>query len=166
MFSNIDLMRKTLLTSVIGLLCICTISANENQIEDEEEESIEKEEVITTPEKDDSYMGEIILSEDVEGIEKTPSKPTESFDTNAVIHAVVPVKNAPPNTTYKASWYVVDVGNAAAPNSLIDSVEIVTDSTRNIDFKLKPVTVWPIGTYRVDISVNGQVKASKTFTVK
>ena len=74
--------------------------------------------------------------------------------------------NAPLNTRFSATWYVVNVGNAAPPNSRIDSDELVAEGSRNLDFVLKPKSQWPTGTYRVDIAVNGSVERSTTFGVQ
>jgi outer membrane usher protein FimD/PapC len=60
----------------------------------------------------------------------------------------------------------VDVGNAAAPNSLITSTDLAADGTRNLDFNLTPTSSWPAGTYRVDILVNGVLDQSATYTVE
>lgn len=112
------------------------------------------------------YIADVILAQDTEGEEKRPTKPTDVFSPTSTIHAVVKTMNAPPNTSFKASWYVVDVGKDIPTNRLLDTSEIVTDSTRYIDFMLKPEKTWPQGIYRVDISVDNIVKVSKTYTVK
>jgi hypothetical protein len=179
MRSNSTYMKKALLMIVSCALCTgySSVYAEEEEEDDLEptlkvEEANKKdvkeadEKEADTTAKTSNYLGEVILAEDTEGIEKKPVRPTAVFNKNAIIHAIVPADHAPANTSYKASWYVVDVGREATPNSLIDSVEISTDGTRNIDFTLKPATEWPVGTYRVDIAVNGKVETSKTFTVK
>ncbi len=112
------------------------------------------------------YISAVTMAEDVKGEDKAPVNPTIVFKPTAAFHAVVATQNAPANTTFKASWYVTDVGSAAAPNTLIDATELTTDGSRNIDFSLKPKTQWPAGTYRVEVFVNGVLDTVKSFSVK
>jgi hypothetical protein len=106
------------------------------------------------------------MAEDSKGDTKDPVNPTVVFKTTAVFHAIAALQNAPANTKFTAAWYVVDVGSAAPPNSKIDSTDLTTDGTRNVDFTLKPASTWPVGSYRVEISVNGVLDTVKTFGVK
>ncbi len=115
--------------------------------------------------KPSGYVNNVTLAENTTG-DKEPVNPTIVFKPTAVIHAVVRSQSAPANTKFKASWYVVDVGNAADPNSLITETELATDGSRNIDFSISPPDNWPAGTYRVEISVNGALDTVKTFSVK
>ena len=115
--------------------------------------------------KPTGYINNVTLAESTTG-DKEPVNPTTVFKPTAVFHAVVRSQSAPANTKFKASWYVVDVGNAAAPNSLLTETELATDGSRYIDFSISPPETWPIGTYRVEISVNGVVDTVKTFSVK
>ncbi len=107
----------------------------------------------------------VTMAQGVQGAAKDPANPTTRFQPDSVFHAVTAIKDAPANTVLKAAWYVVDVGSASAPNTLIDSTQVTTDGSRNIDFTLAPKTTWPPGTYRVDISVNGAIDQSVQFTV-
>jgi sporulation-control protein spo0M len=61
---------------------------------------------------------------------------------------------------------VTDVGPDIACNSLIDSTEISTSGTRNLDFNLTPETQWPVGMYRVEVYVNGELDTVKEFRVQ
>ncbi len=108
----------------------------------------------------------ITLALDTEGVNKDPLNPTTLFPAGAVIHAVVAIQNAPANTKFTATWYAVDVGRVVPPNSRIDATDLTTDKTRNLDFALSPTTTWPVGKYRVDVSVNGKLEASADFTVQ
>lgn len=111
-------------------------------------------------------ISEVILAEDVKGPNQQPVNPTVVFHDKSVFHALVRVHDAPASTNFKALWYVVDVGKAAPPNQLIDSAELTGSGTFSIDFTLTPVSTWPAGSYRVEISVNGAVDTVKTFSVK
>ena len=99
----------------------------------------------------------VTLAKGVQGDQNEPVDPTRVFaPQDKTIHAVVAIQDAPADTKFSAAWYAVDVGQAAAPNTLIDKTDITTDGSRNIDFTLTSQNVWPAGTYRVEISVNGR----------
>ena len=86
----------------------------------------------------------VTLAKGVQGDQNEPVDPTEVF--------CAPGQDdprggwdpdAPANTKFSAAWYTVDVGQAAAPNTLIDKTDISTDGSRNIDFTLTTQDVWP-----------------------
>jgi hypothetical protein len=111
-------------------------------------------------------ISDVVMAKGTEGEEKNPINPTSVFSTNDVFHAVAKLKNAPENTSFAATWYVTDVGPDIACNSIIDSTEISTGGTRNLDFTLTPESQWPIGMYRVEVYVNGELDSVKEFQVK
>lgn len=109
----------------------------------------------------------VTMAEDTQGEDKTPVNPTSTFKQTDTFHAVTAIKDAPTNTTFKSTWYVVDVGQAASPNTEIDSIEVVTEGTRNIDFTLSPPkNNWPTGTYRVEIYMDGKKVTEESFSVQ
>ncbi len=112
-----------------------------------------------------NLISSVTMARDTQGDNKDPVNPTTVFAPNAVFHAVVAIKNAPANTKFTAAWYVTDVGSAAAPNTLIDSTDLTTGGTRNLDFTLSPNNQWPAGTYRVEISINGTRVTTANFSV-
>ena len=116
--------------------------------------------------KPSGFIGSVTMAEDTKADTKEPVNPTIVFKSTSVFHAVTALLNAPANTKFSATWYVVDVGNAAPPGSQIESTDVSTGGSRNIDFTLSPATIWPAGSYRVEISVNGVVDTVKNFTVK
>jgi hypothetical protein len=109
---------------------------------------------------------ELVTAKDTKGDTKEPVDQTSEFTPSSVIHAVVRIKNAPNNTKFSAAFYVVDVGSAASPNTLILSTDVVAGGTRYIDFNLTPTSKWPVGKYKVEISVNGQVDQEVNYTVQ
>jgi hypothetical protein len=109
---------------------------------------------------------EVVTAKSSESVTAAPVDPTSVFGTNSVIHAVVKISNAPANTKFTASWYVVDDGGADLPNTLITSSDLTADGTRNLDFTLTPTSAWPLGKYRVEISVNGQLDQTMPYSVK
>ncbi len=116
--------------------------------------------------KASGLISQVVMAGNSTGANFDPVNPTVTFNASATFHAIVTVQNAPANTAFKATWCVTNVGTAVAANTLIDTTNLATDGSRNIDFTLKPVATWPVGTYRVEISVNGVVDAVKTFSVK
>ncbi len=116
--------------------------------------------------KPSGLISQVVMAENSSGANFDPVNPTVTFNASATFHGIVTVQNAPANTQFKATWCVTNVGSAAAANTLIDSTNLATDGSRNIDFTLKPVSTWPVGTYRVEISVNGVADTIKTFSVK
>ena len=119
-----------------------------------------------TAAKPSGIIGSVTMSENAKSDTKEPVNPTVVFKPTSVFHAVTALLNAPANTKFSATWYVVDVGSAAPLNSLIESTDVSTGGSRNIDFTLSPATTWPTGSYRVEISVNGVVDTVKNFSVK
>ena len=121
---------------------------------------------VATAPKPSGFIDGVTMATDTTGVNFDPVNPTVVFKPTDVFHAVAALSKAPPNTKFTAAWYVVDVGEASPPNSLLDSTDISTDGPRNIDFRLSTKTTWPVGTYRVEISVNGIQDTVKTFSVK
>lgn len=66
------------------------------------------------------------------------------------------------------TWIAVDTHGAAPPNYKIDSADLVADGVVNTAiFSLsKPNKGWPIGKYRVELSVDGKVVGSASFAVE
>jgi hypothetical protein len=107
-----------------------------------------------------------VMATSTQGDNFDPVGITTIFPPQATFHAVVTITDAPDNSKIKAMWYAVDVGSAAAPNSLIDQYELSANGSRNIDFTLQPKAGWPQGTYRIDIDGNGTLAKSVTFQVQ
>ncbi|MCL4393789.1 MAG: hypothetical protein M1482_03090 [Chloroflexi bacterium] len=119
-----------------------------------------------TQKQSSGFISDVVMAKGTEGSDKHPVDETNTFGTTDIFHAVVAIQDAPANTDFKATWYIVDAGSAAAPNSSIGVTELKTDGTRNVDFSLRPPSEWPVGSYRVDISVNGTVDTSRDFDVQ
>ncbi len=121
---------------------------------------------VTVAPKRSGLIAKVTMARDTQGEDKEPVNPTTVFQGSSVFHAVVGTKNAPKGTKFGAEWYVVDVGSAGPANSKIDSSELVSEGTRNIDFTLTPTDTWPAGSYRVELRVNGVLDQIVTFSVK
>jgi len=80
-----------------------------------------------------------------------------------VLHAQL--LDAPKGTTVAADWIAEKTGGAP-PNYKIDSAELTTTGEDELEFSLsKPTTGWPLGDYRVDLTIGGEQAKSAHFRV-
>jgi hypothetical protein len=97
-----------------------------------------------------------------------PIDPTSTFPSDqAVIHLVLTLKNVPSDTTVKAVWTAVDVGDAAPADTKIDELEKTMNDSGKVDFTLSIPSsgVWPVGTYKVDVYLDGKLNKTLEFSV-
>jgi len=94
-----------------------------------------------------------------------PVDPATEYLPTDTIHAVVTVKKAPEGTVFSARWMTTNLSLVGRDNEMIDSTEIETGGTGNLDFTLAPDGEFPTGMYRVEIYVNGTLDQLKTFKV-
>jgi len=90
---------------------------------------------------------------------------TTVFSGDQTFYCVVKVSNAPDDTVLKAVWAVVNV-EGVDPGLLIDEVEITTDGQNVFTFNLQNDNLWPIGSYKVDIYLNGSLDKTLEFEVQ
>ena len=66
------------------------------------------------------------------------------------------------------NWIAVDTNGAAPANYKIDSAEFTAGAlTNTLDANLsKPNNGWPLGKYRVDLTVDGKAAGSANFTIE
>ena len=88
----------------------------------------------------------------------------DSFAQDEVFICVVELSNAPDSTVTKASWYAVDA-EGVDPNYFIDEAEI-TGGENEVIFDLSNDSLWPAGTYRVDLYLDEELNQSLEFEVK
>ncbi len=81
-----------------------------------------------------------------------------------VIYAVGRLENAPEGTVAKASWIYLDLD----PEYLIDEAEITAEEINSsVVFSLsRPDNGWPVGDYRVDLYIDGELEESIPFSVE
>lgn len=127
------------------------------------EEEKHDENTVTIP---SASISSITMALGIKGEELDPVNPSDLFKPTDTIHAVVRVVDAPANTELSASWIAVDVGNAAEPDSVILTTAVTAEGTRNVDFTLKPSKPFPVGIYRVEISIDGSLDTTKNFMIK
>jgi hypothetical protein len=119
--------------------------------------------------KPSGFVKSITMAQDTQGSNYEPVNPGRVFGPDAVFHAVVAIENAPDNTQVAAVWYVEDVGSAEPCNTPITApFTLTTSGSRNLDFTLQPPSgaKWPLGVYRVEIYVNGNLDRDVTFNVE
>jgi hypothetical protein len=75
----------------------------------------------------------------------------------------------PPNVsgTVTSRWIAEDVGDVAPPNYLIDSASVTLDPGAEGSFTLsRPNRGWPLGKYRMELSVNGELATVEPFVIQ
>jgi hypothetical protein len=116
--------------------------------------------------QNNGVVTEIILAENVDDNTLEPVNPTQIFQSDSVIHAVVRIKDAPPRTHFYIAWFTDDIGDPINNGILIDALDMVSEGTQNLSFSLKPDTTWTKGTYRFVVLVNTVMENEISFSVK
>ena len=105
-------------------------------------------------------FSELVLSE-------KDGKPKQVFGpATPMIFLKVQLKDVPPGAKVKAAW-IAEKTKVAPPNYEIDSSEFTAGELGNRGFTIsKPNAGWPVGDYRVDLSMNGKVVQTVRFKVQ
>lgn len=90
--------------------------------------------------------------------------PTTVFLQDETFYCTVELANAPDDTTVKASWTAVEV-QGEQPNTFIDEAELTTGSG-TLHFELSNDGLWPVGKYKVDLFINGELDRTLEFEVQ
>ncbi len=90
--------------------------------------------------------------------------PTTTFAPAEPFYLIVELANAPDDTTVRAVWYAVDVGDAAPANTLIDEATL-TSGSGTLTFDLVSDTQWPPGSYKVELYLNDELERTIDFSV-
>ncbi len=102
---------------------------------------------------------EAYMASDAEG-----SIQTTVYPQDATFYAVARLANAPEDTEVRAVWIGVDV-EGEEPNTQIHEVSI-TSADGYLTFDLFNDLLWPLGDYRVDLYINGELETSIDFQVQ
>ncbi|BCY17196.1 hypothetical protein hrd7_10450 [Leptolinea sp. HRD-7] len=94
-----------------------------------------------------------------------PVNPATEFLPTDTIHAIVAVKKAPADTLFSARWVTTRVDLEDRDNTVINTTEIQTGGSGNLDFTLTPDGEFPTGSYRVEIYVNNKLDQLKTYKI-
>jgi len=107
------------------------------------------------------------MSRGVSGDGTVPVDITDRFQPDSPsIHAVLVLEGAKAGSKVQGTWVSVDA--IEAPNYQIDSSEVLTkaEGDARVHFQIsKPQKGWPVGKYRLDVSVDGKFVTSITFSV-
>lgn len=104
-------------------------------------------------------IGETWMATDIEGNNRTTI-----FSPEADFYAFVELQNAPEDTQLKAVWTAVNAADTE-PNLVINETEF-TSGDSLVYFQLFNDQLWPAGTYKVDIYLNGTLAKTMTFEVQ
>jgi hypothetical protein len=74
----------------------------------------------------------------------------------------------PGGTKITSVWICEDSHGIAPPNFKIDSVDVTVGTITNVaNFSLsKPNKGWPLGTYRVDLLIDGKASGTAHFVIE
>jgi hypothetical protein len=86
------------------------------------------------------------------------------FAQDEVFCCVVDLANAPDDTTVKAVWSVVEA-EGVEPNYPLDETEL-TSSDADLHFELSNDMLWPVGKYKVELYLNGELDQTLEFEVQ
>ena len=116
--------------------------------------------------KPSGYIRNLMMAEGYDNGELI--NPTNVFKPDATVHGTFEFQNIPANTSFKAVWYVNDIGDLAYCNKKMGESEWIAPSAGSGDahFYHEPSTTYPVGTYRVEIYVNNTLDQVGNFSVK
>jgi hypothetical protein len=84
-----------------------------------------------------------------------------------VIYLSADLVDIPATSTITFSWISIDSHGVAPANYTIDKVDLHVGENTEADSQLsKPTAGWPVGTYRVDLSIDGTVADSAPFSIR
>ncbi len=89
--------------------------------------------------------------------------PTTIFEQDDNFFLVIDLNNAPDSTELKAVWTAVDADGLDADFVLEETVATGGDIS---NFSLTNDSLWPIGDYKVDLYLDGELNQSLTFAVE
>jgi hypothetical protein len=90
---------------------------------------------------------------------------TSVYAQDQPFYCIVELANAPEDTTLKAVWTAVEA-EGTEPNYLIDEAEITAGNENVFTFDLTNNGLWPIGKYKVDLYLNGELDRTLDFEVQ
>lgn len=99
------------------------------------------------------------MSTDAEGANRTTV-----YSPDAVFYAQVDLRNAPDTTVVKAVWTAVSA-EGVDPNYVLGETEFETGDAV-VTFDLSNDMLWPAGSYKVDLYVDGVLSTTVEFQVQ
>lgn len=91
---------------------------------------------------------------------------TTTYGQSDIFYAIVDLANAPSDTSVRAEWFAVNV-EGVDPGTPLDQFTTTSGSAR-LTFNAANAEgfLWPLGTYRVDLYLNDELKTSLEFQVE
>lgn len=99
------------------------------------------------------------LANDAEG-----NNHTTTFSQSDVMHLFIELKNAPDDTELEVNWIAVSA-EGVDPNFVINESSYKS-SDDTVHFDLSNDNLWPVGSYKADVYLNGSLDRSLTFDVQ
>jgi hypothetical protein len=95
-----------------------------------------------------------------------PGEETDKFNgEDRTIHCVTKLKDAQSGTKMKFSWFVVEAGDTK--NEKIRDIDYTTRALENVVHgHLTAPRDWPVGKYKVEVYVNGNLEQTVHYTVE
>ncbi len=89
-------------------------------------------------------------------------------DTPKIFVSAELTDEVPSGSKVNVAWIAIDTGGVAPANYKIDEVNLdITSGINQVNSDIsKPNNGWPVGTYKVEFSVNGKPMESAGFTIK
>lgn len=98
-------------------------------------------------------------------VDEEGSAPTTTFAQNDTFYLLVQLANAPDTTVTSARWVAVDVQAEGVPKDHPLQTFDLESGSGMLKFNMANDQLWPLGSYRVDILLNGEVDRSIDFEV-
>lgn len=105
-------------------------------------------------------VGNIDLGNQI-GADKRVTSPSSSFKSTDTIYVSVATDGAAPSKTIAAKWTFQDGQTVKA-----DSQTIAPTGPASTEFHIAKKSAWPVGKYKVEISVDGSPAGTKDFEIK
>ncbi len=115
-----------------------------------------------------SFGGELGLANARTAFDADGARPTSVFAPNDAVYVVADLSNATVGTLVNSKWYYVSV-EGVAPNTLIDEAAITIEEdgfTGTVHFFFPEGSDWPVGTYAVELYLDGTLIQTVTFSVQ
>lgn len=115
-----------------------------------------------------AFGGELGLANGRTAFDEDAAQPTSVFGPNDAIYVVADLSNAPVGTVVNSKWYYVSV-EGVEPNTLIDEADITVDEedfTGTVHFFFPAGSDWPVGTYAVELYLDGTLIQTVTYSVQ
>ncbi len=93
---------------------------------------------------------------------------TSIFAPTDAIYVVADLANAPVGTVVASKWFAVSV-EGEAPNTLIDEADIVIEEegfSGTVHFFFPAGSDWAVGTYAVELYLNGALVQTVTYSIQ